>query len=115
MQSNRNPTPDELILLERLISDAKSLDLLDTWKDGLLVRSMEDGGMGSFRILPSGVEDEDRLYGQTVSEYEFVDDDGIKVLVSLNVDQAGELFEVDIWKTDFSPLKHSFSQSSTGR
>jgi hypothetical protein len=27
------------------------------------------------------------------------------VSVALNVDQRGELFELDLWKVDFSPLK----------
>ncbi len=112
MQSSRNPRRDELNLLELLVSGATDLNLSPTWKEGLLVRSMEDGGMGSFRLMPHGISDENRLYGRTVSEYQFVDDDGVTVLASLNVDEAGELFEVDIWKTDFSPLQHSFSQGS---
>ena len=34
----------------------------------------------------------------------FTDEDGVKVIASLNVDSDGHLFELDIWKTDFSPL-----------
>ncbi len=61
--------------------------------------------MGSFLVLLNDTPDENRLYGKTVSEYEFVNDDGVTVMASLNVDEAGQLFEVDVWKTDFSPLK----------
>lgn len=104
MESSRNPTRDELSLLELLVSKATGLDIPSTWNKNLLVQSMDDGGMGSFRLLPHGIAGENRLYGKTVSEHEFVDDDGVKVLASLNVDKAGELFEVDVWKTDFSPL-----------
>jgi hypothetical protein len=29
----------------------------------------------------------------------------VLVSVALNVDQRGELFELDLWKVDFSPLQ----------
>jgi hypothetical protein len=29
----------------------------------------------------------------------------VPVSVALNVDQHGELFELDLWKVDFSPLQ----------
>ncbi|WP_420885213.1 DUF6984 family protein, partial [Candidatus Symbiothrix dinenymphae] len=33
-----------------------------------------------------------------------VDEDGVDVIASLNIDDTGDLYELDIWKTDFSPL-----------
>jgi len=39
-----------------------------------------------------------------VAEYQFTDADGVEVLISLNVDADGRPFELDVWKTDFSPL-----------
>ncbi|MGB7070293.1 MAG: hypothetical protein WBD22_12430 [Pyrinomonadaceae bacterium] len=104
MEPNRKPTQDEQKLLELLISKATNLHLSPRWRDDLLVRLMKDGEMGSFQLFPNGVVDENRLFGEMVSEYDFVDADGVKVIVSLNLDKAGELFEVDVWKTDFSPL-----------
>ena len=44
------------------------------------------------------------MFGKQVSELQFVDQDGIDVLVSLYVDTQGEIFELDVWKTDFSQL-----------
>lgn len=104
MESSRNPTQHEMKLLELLISKATGLNLPSTWKESLLVRSMDDGRMGSFRLLPHGVADENRLYGKMIAEHEFVDADGVTVIASLNTDTSGKLFEVDVWKTDFSPL-----------
>ncbi len=68
-----------------------------------LVEDMSDGGMGSirFRAARRGK----RLFGQQISEATFVDDDGIAVSATLNLDQHGELFELDLWKVDNSRLR----------
>jgi len=34
-----------------------------------------------------------------------VDRDGVLVSITINSDQFGKLYEVDFWKTDFSPLQ----------
>ncbi len=73
--------------------------------DRLLVETMDDGGMGSLRLFPNGKHKENRKFGDCASEYRFDDIDGVPVLVSLNTDQNGDLFELDVWKTDFSKLK----------
>ena len=44
------------------------------------------------------------MFGGEVSRLQFRDKDGVLVSASLNVDQNGALFEVDIWKVDFSPV-----------
>jgi hypothetical protein len=66
-----------------------------------LVEEMNDGGMDSLCFVGT----RDRRFGNCIGSAEFDDADGVPVSVSLNVDQHGELFELDIWKTDFSPLQ----------
>ncbi|MET4390470.1 hypothetical protein ABIB73_006252 [Bradyrhizobium sp. F1.4.3] len=66
-----------------------------------LVEDMNDGGMGSLRFVGSA----DRSFGKCIGEAEFDDADGVLVSLALNVDQRGELFELDLWKVDFSPLQ----------
>ena len=100
----RRPTIAEQRLLKALASKATSLNLPDNWLTTLQVQDMADGGMGSLQLFPNAVTKENRIFGKTVSEYQFTDVDNTQVLVSLNVDQGGELFELDIWKTDFSKL-----------
>lgn len=68
----------------------------------LRVRDMEDGGMGSLRfqsVTP------DRLYGRTLAEGWYTDEDGVPVVVALYLDRDGNIFELDSWKVDFSPLR----------
>ncbi len=74
------------------------------WRSQLLVRPMKDGGMGSLLLFPNGEIFEGREFGSQVSDYQYKDSDGVEVIVSLNVDKEGKLFELDVWKTDFSPL-----------
>ena len=65
---------------------------------------MDDGEMGSLYLFPKGEITEGRVFGEQVSDFQFTDLDGIEVIASLNIDENGELFELDIWKTDFSKL-----------
>src|SRR5690242_18653640 len=103
MELNRNPTSQEEALLELLIKKS-SIIFPANWKEGLLVRSMEDGGMGSLSLFPKGEIIEGRVLGERVSEFQFTDQDGIEVIASLNIDNNGNLFELDIWKTNFRKL-----------
>lgn len=103
MELNRKIHPQEEKLLIFLISKS-SVKIPSNWKENFLVRSMQDGKMGGLYLFPNGTLNEKRMLGRTVSEYQFKDKDGIDVIASLNLDEKGDLFELDIWKTDFSPL-----------
>jgi hypothetical protein len=103
MSSLRKISNQELRVLKVLVSRAKNLILESNWQDHLLVESMDDGGMGSLKLVPSNASPY-RKFGGAVSNLEFDDADGVKVLVALNIDQNGHLYEIDIWKTDHSPL-----------
>ena len=99
----REPTDPERRLLALLAEQAS--DLEPGWHEGLLVSEMDDGGMGSLRLIARGASiSEKRRFGTKVAELQFTDADGVEVLVTLNVDTDGQPLELDIWKTDFSPL-----------
>ena len=68
-----------------------------------LVEDMPDGGMGSLRFK-AGAE-RDRRFGKEIGEVLFTDQDGVLVRAAVNLDGNGELFELDIWKMDSSPLQ----------
>jgi hypothetical protein len=103
MELIRKPSSKELKLIEELVKKASDKIQLSIIED-LLVQPMEDGGMGSLYIIPKGVEPDNRIFGKQISENQFVDEDGVEVIVSLNIDKEGFLYELDVWKTDFSPL-----------
>ncbi len=103
MESTRKPEPTELKLIELLVSkSAKSFP--KNWSETLRVRNMQDGGMGSLLLFPNEQIDEERVFGEQISDFRFLDEDGVEVIASLNVDEMGELFELDMWKTDYSKL-----------
>lgn len=64
------------------------------------VREMDDGRMGSLQFVGAA----HRRMGSTAGRAEFDDADGVPVSVALLLDEEGQLFELDIWKVDFSPL-----------
>jgi hypothetical protein len=65
---------------------------------------MSDGGMGSLYFVSGDEEPKNRKFGRRIGEMQFEDTDGIPILVSLNIDEDGNLYELDIWKADFSPV-----------
>jgi len=77
----------------------KAANLSVNWST-LLVEDLDDGGMGSFRIGIRG----NRKLGSVASECHFTDSDGVMVLLALNLDEAGQPFELDSWKVDFGRL-----------
>ena len=99
----RIATIKEERLIELLIEKSQTA-FPDNWKEGLLVEEMNDGGMGSLTLYLEGSTGEKRLFGHSVSEYQFKDLDGVEVLAYLDVDIDGNLYELDIWKVDFSKL-----------
>jgi len=103
----RIPTVKEIQLLDKLIENS-SIDLPLNWKSTLKVKPMDDGGMGSLLLFLNGINNSKRVFGEQISEYQYKDIDGVDIIASLNVDSHGSLFELDIWKTDFSPTKKIF-------
>jgi hypothetical protein len=103
MELSRKPTIQEEKLLELLVQKS-SMAIPENWKDRLLVRPMDDGEMGSLYLFPQGEVIEGRELGEQISDFQFTDLDGVEVIASLNVDNNGKLFELDIWKTDFGKL-----------
>ncbi|HEX8386180.1 MAG TPA: hypothetical protein VF576_08355 [Rubricoccaceae bacterium] len=68
----------------------------------LRAEPMNDGGMGGLRFA-SGTPNP--KLGAVLDEVWFTDADGVPVTMTLTVDQNGELYELDVWKVDFSPLQ----------
>ena len=102
--SHRRPSDAEWRLLNLLVFRAPQLGLPSGWQEAIRVQHMADGDMGSLRIIRLGEPPSSRHFGRRVAECQFRDEDDVEVLASLNVDQDGRLFELDIWKTNFERL-----------
>ena len=100
----RRPTPNELLVLKELASIA-GMERPDDWLSTLQVQEMDDGGMGSLELMSRDPPSGDGQKTVTCkAAVQFTDEDGVEVIVSLNAGEDGIPFELDMWKTDFSPL-----------
>lgn len=92
---------DEKAILAALLGS--QAEVIEERLRGCAVEDMADGGMGSIRFLRS--PGESSTFNTAVAEAEYVDADGVTVSIVANIDQRGNLFELDFWKVDFSPLR----------
>jgi hypothetical protein len=92
---------DEDSLIRALLGHVSDGEQLIRQLEGAQVRDTDDGGMGSLEF----VGDERRSLGSCLVEAEYFDCDGVLVSIALNVDQDERLYELDMWKVDFSPLR----------
>ena len=90
--------PSILPLLNFLLKQANiEVDLAS-----LKLEAMNDGEMGSHKFQSSYL---DSKFGCEAASCSFKDADGIVVSAALNLDQYGSLFELDLFKGDFSKLQ----------
>jgi len=68
------------------------------------VRDIPDGGMGSIHFCSGSPTSRRRTFGKQIAEGAFWDADGTPVSVTLDLEEAGELYELDVFKADGSPL-----------
>lgn len=70
----------------------------------LQVEDMNDGGMGSLKLaVPTSARPRSGRVACRAA-VQFTDADGVEVVASLNADEDGMPFELDMWKTDFTAL-----------
>src|SRR5260370_40934537 len=87
----------ELALLRKLLSRTAFADKAIPQLSKALVRDMSDGGMGSIQFHQASSPSNKRRFGEQIAEGAFRDSDGVPVSVTLNLDERGELFELDLF------------------
>ena len=104
MEQSRELKRIEIDLIEYLAGKAK-YPLDKNWHNDYKALPMSDGGMGSILLIPKHLLQQDRVFHAQISDCILKDIDNMDILISLNIDQYDFLFELDIWKCDFSPVK----------
>ena len=99
MRPLRKEESDVLEALLGMVPDSAKPRL----EDGLLAVDLSDGGMGSIRLVDESGRS--GKMGRELVTAHYIDEDQVPVVISINVDQSGRLFEMDFWKVDFSVLK----------
>ena len=67
------------------------------------VVEMNDGGMGSLKFL--SVRNINAKMQEEIASIDLYDIDSIPLFISLNTNTDNEIYELDVFKADFSPLK----------
>jgi hypothetical protein len=93
---------EEASVLLKLLADSSDYAKYSAKISELRVTDDDDGGMGSLTFVRD--DGGRRKYGSTLSQKQFKDADGVLVIVSLDVDEDGDLLSMDFWKVDFSRL-----------
>jgi len=104
MEQCRELKKIEIDLIEYLARKAK-YPLVKNWYNKYKALPMNDGGMGSIILIPDNLPQQDRFFNAQISDCLLKDIDNMDILISLNIDQNDFLFELDIWKCDYSPVK----------
>ena len=94
---------DELRVLRKMLSQTSIETEFEEQLASMKVQTMADGGMRSIRFY-NGRDRSPLDYGGQIAEAAFQDADGVPVSITLSVDTIGDLFEMDVFKADFSPL-----------
>ena len=103
MEQRRELKSGEIDLIEYLAKKAE-YPLNKFWHCYYKASPMNDGGMGSILLIPDGHSCKERMFKVQISECTLKDTDGTDIIISLNIDQDDYLFELDIWKCDFTPV-----------
>jgi len=91
----------ELIIY--LLKDSPKRDYFINKLPHLMVEEMNDGGMGSLKFISTSTEK--IIMKEDIAIIDLYDMDGIPLFISLILGTDEELFELDVFKADFSPLK----------
>ncbi len=96
MQQIRKINKTEIAIIAYLLKDFQ-LEFSQEWSKELFVQPMNDGGMGSFKIFRDALNiGTGKKFGKSISEFQFSDDDGVLVVVSLYLDEQNKPFEVSM-------------------
>ena len=87
--------------MENLLQNSDATSQLRCDLTQATVAETTDGGMGSLRFLGG----RSQRMGRELVSATYIDSDGTPVELSVNLDEDGRIFELDIWKVDFSPLQ----------
>ncbi|WP_436975697.1 DUF6984 family protein [Paraburkholderia tropica] len=93
----------ETALIEHMLRSCTLATTPHGMRQEWLVEELNDGSMGSIRFHSKDAEG--RQLGADLCQLTFPDADGVPVVATLSLDNFGQLFELDIWKTDFSAVQ----------
>ena len=96
MNPVRNLSSQEKSIITALLQGKPETAYFIDRLDDLAARQMSDGGTGSLSLVPKGLDNASRSFGKQLIMGEFPDSDEVPVSVVINVDNQGQLYELDV-------------------
>jgi hypothetical protein len=100
---SRNCTAEELQLIEFLAQKGNYF-LENNWKSKIMAYPLTDELIGSIGLIDTNIDIYESKENHLIADCQFLDTDGVPVVVYLLVDSEGKLDELDIWKCDYSTI-----------
>jgi len=94
----RNIKPEEILLVQSLLKTLGATE--KQFPIPTEVDEYEDGKMGSISFCTDGSVQ----YLDDLIQVEYIDNDGVEVVITLTKDVNKKLLDLDFWKKDFSKL-----------
>ena len=94
---------DERDLILLLLKDSQILKINLEEIPNKIVQELNDGGMGSLKFVYN--DKKTRRFLKELASVSIMDIDNVPVSFALNIDNFEDLFELDVFKADFSQLK----------
>src|SRR5437868_5627437 len=104
MNQPRPLSESEYKLISGILARTPDAERLLPQLEDLRASEMDDGGMGSLMLFPKTTIERPSSMGGEIVEAEGADADGVPLIISINTDKDGKLYELDVWKVDFSKL-----------
>ncbi|MEO7211953.1 hypothetical protein [Mucilaginibacter sp.] len=95
---------EEIDLISHLLKQVPNCDHFLQKLADLQVEEMKDGKMGSLKFIPK-ISKKQTMKAEIARIDTLTDFDGVLLSITLNLSTDNELYELDIFKGDFSPLK----------
>lgn len=99
----RKLTEQEIYIISKLIGQSNLPVSLPKPLTDLYCEAVDDGGMGSIRVLYEGLN-KDILLKSGDIQINYQDADNIPVNITFLIDENFNFRELDVFKADFSPL-----------
>src|SRR5436190_3582536 len=93
---------DEKDLVRQLVETTRRGNEVLASLDSIKAYDLSDGDMRSVKTMPQ--DDRETRRAVPIASANYVDSDNVAISVQINCDETGRLFEIDIWKTDFSTI-----------
>ena len=103
MKPIRNLKLEEIQLISFLLKDKPEYFAFLQELPDLFVSEMDDGGMGSLEFVAAAAKS--KIMRDEIARIDLNDNDGLPLSIAVNTNVFDEVYELDVFKADFSPLK----------